>query len=750
MRPLFALFLLLSSLASAEESVTYQSSGDWLTWRGPFQTGQASESIDLTLPEGGLTPLWTNPLDGRGTALVRGDRVYVWGYEGTGIELQEVLACLDLKTGETIWESRFNDFISDTIYNRYAIGAPVIDEETGNLYLQTTNGVFMGFSPDGEMLFDHSSMEEYGRLTFPNGRTGAPIIVGDLVIIHFINTSWGAQGPARDRFYAFDKFTGELAYVSTPGVGPQDSSFSTPFVETRYGMRVFYAGTGCGNVVAVNALNGDPLWRFQMSKGGVNSSPVVHGDKLICIHGKENVDTSEMGRMIAIQLPETVDPENPAVLDPEVEIWRNPLVMFTSSPVLVEDRVYQLTAKGELASVDVETGEIVWSLKLGNSNLHSSPLFYGGYLFAPLLDGKLFVIKPEATSGKIVAEMELEGNLIGSPSVSQQHLLLHTTEQLYCFALEGENRSFAPVPERPALSAGQPIALRVAPGEVLLQPGESSLLSVTPVDAKGLPLETELTPSFAPFIPPTAKVQAKMDASISSKPLKISAGEGAALSAGMFRGVATVAGQEVAGTVRGRVLPNYPYQEDFEGAAIGEAGFAFPPLPWIGARFKWDIREVDGNQVLAKTLDRILFQRTQTFIGHPDSRNYTFQADVMTDGNRRIKSDVGLINQRYLITLKGNWNQLEVSSNHERLKVAVPFAISPKVWYTLKTRVDLLEDGSGIIRAKAWEKGTEEPAAWTIEVPHATPNLKGAPGLFGFSPQSQKKVFVDHLQITNN
>ena len=54
-----------------------------------------------------------------------------------------------------------------------------------------------------------------------------------------------------------------------------------------------------------------------------------------------------------------------------------------------------------------------------------------------------------------------------------------------------------------------------------------------------------------------------------------------------------------------------------------------------------------------------------TFIGHPELSNYVMQADVMTDGNRRIKSDVGLVNQRYLIVLKGNANQLEVSSNQE-------------------------------------------------------------------------------------
>ena len=38
-------------------------------------------------------------------------------------------------------------------------------------------------------------------------------------------------------------------------------------------------------------------------------------------------------------------------------------------------------------------------------------------------------------------------------------------------------------------------------------------------------------------------------------------------------------------------------------------------------------------------------------------------------------------------------------------------------------------------------------SAWTIEVKHNNAHKKGAPGLFGFSPQSQKTVFVDNIPL---
>jgi hypothetical protein len=159
---------------------------------------------------------------------------------------------------------------------------------------------------------------------------------------------------------------------------------------------------------------------------------------------------------------------------------------------------------------------------------------------------------------------------------------------------------------------------------------------------------------------------------------------------------------------------------------------------------------MEGNKVLVKTLDNVLFQRAISFIGNPDASNYTVEADVMTDGNRRMKSNVGVINQRYVIALIGNWQELEVSSNHDRIKVSVPFKWSTKTWYRIKSRVDVAKDGSGVVRAKAWPSNENEPSSWTIEVPHKVAHTQGAPGLFGFSPQSRYSVYVDNISVYSN
>ena len=170
--------------------------------------------------------------------------------------MQEALVCLDATSGAVLWDRRHSDFISDIVYNRYGVGAACIDPVSGNVFFQTSPGLLLAYDSNGKKIWERSLMEEFARLTFPNGRTGGPCIDGDLVIIHAITANWGKHGPARDRFYAFDKHNGDLVWSSTPGITPKDSSFSPlVFENLEDGRRVFYSGTGCGHVVCIDASN---------------------------------------------------------------------------------------------------------------------------------------------------------------------------------------------------------------------------------------------------------------------------------------------------------------------------------------------------------------------------------------------------------------------------------------------------------------------------------------------------------------
>jgi outer membrane protein assembly factor BamB len=745
----------------------------WLNWRGPFQNGT---SLEKNLPDkiDDKTPLWTANLPGQSTPVVADGKVYVMGYIGEGPELQEVLACFDAETGKKLWQHGYSDFLSDTIYKRYATSSPTVDPETGNVYMQGTQGILAAFTADGGLLWDQSMMELYGRLTFPNGRTASPLIDRDLVITRGITANWGAHGPAGDRFYAFDKKTGELVWASAPGDRPMDNSFSLPVLGWLDGRRVLYASTGDGSVVCVNARTGDPVWRIPLFKAGINSSVLVHhDDKIIAIYGTPY----EPGQMVALKIPH-VWPTNAAagpvvVQRAKVELWANELRTSTSSPILVGDRIYVTSEVGDLGCIDANTGKVLWKLKLGIEQRNACPVYADGKLYVPILNepgqteessdesaggrGAFYVIRPGDEKGELLSHVVLDGRCFGSPSVWNGKIYVQTSRKLYCFGSKGTNPGLpATAPEEPWPVATAATQLQIVPAEVLLRPGQVASFRVRSLDTNGLTVQENVGPKslkWVHYIPPTAKVRASLAGEFNEQG-KLVAASDLKPSAGAFEGSLG----NLKGYFRGRVLPGLPIKQDFESFTLSETTtnlaepptlFAYPPLPWIGARFKFEVREKDGNKALVKTIDNRFFQRATVFMGDPALTNYTIEMDVMTEGNRRKMSDAGLINQRYKIVLKGNEKKLEVSSNDELFRFSTPFKWSPNVWYRLKARVDMAGDGSGVVRAKAWPKGEAEPAAWTIEAPARYAHQNGCPGLFAFSPQDMR-LFIDNVLVTAN
>ncbi len=801
MKRLFASSLLLTCLAGsalhgAAPAKTAGAKGvqGWLDWRGPDQNGV---SLERGLPEkvDAKNPLWMAEFPGQSAPVIANGKLYINGFLGAGPDLQEVIACFDADTGKLLWEHRFNDFLSDIVYDRYATSSPTIDPETGNVYMQGTQGIFACFTADGKLLWQHSMMEEFGRMTFPNSRTASPLMDRELVITRGITSAWGAYGPAGDRFYGFDKKTGELVWSSAPGDRPQDNTFSHPYLTWLDGKRVLFSAGGDSTLVCINARTGDPLMRMPVAKagakGGINAGVLRYKDSLLIIHESENIDSSEVGRSAAFRIPKGLkqpEPGKPQLFAAkDLEIWRNPLGSLASSPVLVGDRLYEVTGVGEVAAISAETGAILWKMKVAPEQRQSSPFYANGKLYVAVYiagsgeesktsteafagDGELLVIEPGDKDAKIISRTRLSGHCFGSPVGYNGKLYVQTDKQLYCFGKKGDNKGLPPAskPEQWP-TAGEKTQLQVIPYEALLKPGQSVGVRLRALDANGFTVEESVDSTAAtwePFIPPTALVKATMRGAV--KDGRLVAEPAQAPSAGQFK--ATVAG--LSGFMKGRVMPGVPLSQDFEKFELAldtskppapavpntvepPTPFAYPPLPWNGARFRFEVRNAPGaegqpaNKALCKTIENKLFQRAQVFFGHPDSKDYTIEADVLSEGNKRKMSEIGLINQRYVVILKGNAQQIEVNSNQERIRQAVPFKWSPNEWYHLKTRVDVAADGTGVVRAKAWKKGEPEPEAWNIEVPHQHAHAQGSPGLYGFSPQEQR-AWIDNIAVTPN
>src|SRR5512132_3317742 len=343
---------------------------DWPDWRGPARTGVSTETgLPSSWSPAGQNLAWKAPYGGRSSPVVSGDRLYLQNTSAAGELEQERIMCFNADTGKLLWEHRFNVYLSDVPPHRIGWASPVGDPATGNVYVFGVGGTLLGLSPEGEVLWERSLSEDFGLLTTHGGRTVSPIIDGDLVILSGVTFMWGQHGRGAHRFMAFDKKTGETMWVSAPGGRPYDTTYAPPIIADINGTRLLIQGASDGMVHAIKPQTGEPVWRIEISKRGLNTGAVVRGTTAILTHSEENLDSSEMGRMVAVDAT-----AKGAITKEQIKWTTYGWQGGFSSPVLDGDRLYQIDNSANIAAFDVNTGKQLWLQNLGTIQ-KASPVF---------------------------------------------------------------------------------------------------------------------------------------------------------------------------------------------------------------------------------------------------------------------------------------------------------------------------------------------------------------------------------------
>ena len=701
--------------------------GDWPHWRGPLQTGMSPvqgliDSLDAD------HPIWRGEFSGRSTPIVMNGQVYVIGRVGEGITEQERVACFDAESGGLVWEHRFNVFHTTIPYNRVGWANLAGDPATGNVYAHGVQGMLYAFSSAGDVLWSRSLTEEFGRISGYGGRTHTPFVDGNLVIVSFLNLGWGKQTIPRHRYFAFDKADGELIWVATPGGKPLDTTYSTPVVAVVNGKRLLVAGNADGGVYALEVATGKTQWGFKLSERGINSSVVVDGDRVYAAHSEENLDNTVMGRVVCYDATGTGN------VTSTHELWRaDGLQSGYSSPVIHANRLYVVDNSANLHALDANTGARLWETSIGTVG-RGSPVWADGKIFATEVNGRVSVISAGAAEGQLIQTAQLQtaggrpAEIYGSVAMAYERIYFVTEEGIYCVG--DKEREFSlgaktipPFEEAPTTD-GELSSVQVVPAEVLAAPGDSVAFQVLGFDAQGRAKGT---------VAATYTLEG-LSGEIDGAWTKLAAGSRG------WAGLVRAQAGELAAAARIRVVPNLPWTEDFEAVDIG-----VNPSHWIGAGSKFKVVEMEGGRSLVKPPAPRGLHRSNVYLGAPSLRGYTIQADMMGSVNKRNRPDMGLIAQRYTLDLMGNHQRLQVRSWAADLRMAqtVDFAWDSEVWYTMKMKVDIVED-IAIVRGKVWPRGGAEPEAWTIEAEDPLPNRNGSPGLYGYSAAN---IYYDNVKV---
>jgi outer membrane protein assembly factor BamB len=745
---LFSLVMAVFGVAQAAE----RDPMDWPNWRGPQQNRVSTEknlpeSWDPDGGEGSNLAWIREDLGGRSSPVVFDNRLYTIVRDKPATEEEaEKVVCVDAATGKTLWEHSFNMYLTDVPDERIGWSCPVVDPENGNVYVQGVSGYFCSLDgKTGKVLWERSLHEEFGLISTYGGRTNVPVVFEDTVLISAVVVGWGDApkwgGLARPahRFMSFDKKTGELRWLNGTGISPYDTTYGTPTVTMIDGQAALVFASGDGEVWALQPRTGKPLWHYPMSGAGMNVSPLVTPDGTVYVsHSEENKVGNSMGAVTALDGKLAGDLTGK-------ELWQHLQVMAgKSSPVILDGRVYFVDDRAKLFIYDAKTGEFIARKALGTS-MRSTPLVADGKLYICTNEGRWYILKPTEEGVEVVHQLRLpEDASDGSPAVSHGRIFLPTSRALYAIADPSVKPSADPLPPEPKESTPDgkagPAQLQVIPFDVLLKPGQEQSYHVKLFDARGREIMAKLAPDA---------LQYTLDGpgSITSDGTYV-----APKDAKHANALITCKLGELTGTARVRVTPPLPWKFDFNDGNV--------PLTWIGGRVRFEPRETDGEKYIAKKTvlptpkdpNNKLGTRSFVWMGPTDLSDYTIQGDVLLkkdEASGKI-SDVGLIDGRYQLTIRGLSKKLRLDSwttSDYRKHEAVEFDPVPDTWYTLKLRVEPGEKEARVM-GKVWKRGEAEPKDWTVEMVDSSPNTHGTPGLYGNCPEAE--IFVDNVIVTAN
>ena len=703
----------------------------WASWRGPAQNGVSDlTGLVSAWSKAGDNLIWSDEWVGRSTPAVFDGRACANGRTGDGVSKQEIVACWNAGDGTKLWEHKFSIANTTVPFNRVGWGNVTGDPETGYLYAMNIDGHLNVFDRDGGIVWSWRLAEELGRASGYGGRTSTPVIDEDRLILSVIGGMWGEYaGPPRHRYVAFDKRTGEVLWISTPGGNVADmNTQSVPIITVIDGRRVLIDGNADGRIYALLARTGEKIWEFHLSQRGINVSPVIEGTTVYAAHSEENIDSGIMGRVVAIDATGAGD------VTGSHELWRaEEVAVGFSSPAYHEGRLYIIDNSANLSALDAASGEELWTTSVGTVG-KASPVWADGKLYVTEVNGNVTILQADAGGATVLDHEELEvddgryAEIYGSFAPAYGRLYFTAESGIYCIGdptAPFEARD-APAPGHAAeTAAGAAASLQVVPAEVILSAGESASFRVLAFDANGVALG-----------------ERDAEWSVESLPgSSISAGGALSTPAGAANhgGKVTASAGGLSAFAQVRVFAPLPWSESFENGR---------PRFWIGGG--GNLRGVDegGQQMLRKGPSRTGIHRHYLYLGPAGMSGYTLQADAMATQRGRRRADLGIINSGYTLDMQGNAQRIQLQSWAAELRIdeRVPYEWQPDVWYTLKLRVDI-EGDRALLRGKVWPRDDPEPADWTITAEDPVPVRQGSPGLIGYSPVD---IFYDNVMVMEN
>lgn len=405
---------------------------EWRQFRGPTGQGHSDATGVPTRwsPTSGIG--WQVEVPGKGwsSPVVSKGRIYLTTAKPVGeetiasakkfslrvetpYELQ--VHCLDAGSGQTLWQTSVGEVparVSIHPKNSHASGTPIVDGD--RIYVHFGIYATAALDLDGNVIWKRAI-----QFKPVHGCGGSPVLYKDRLIFH-------CDGGDQAFVIALDAATGEQRWRRERSVDAKRKfSFATPLViETETGPTLVSPASDA--VYGYDPRTGNEKWFVRYpEKWSIVPRPVFAGGLILVCTGYEGNP-----ELLAIRPGGSGDVSESHVA------WRTSrFVPYNPSPVVVDDRVFNVSDDGIASCLDLSNGELIWKQRLGG-NYSASPFVAEGKIYFLSEEGECTVIRASDQFEEI-ASNAIEERTLASMVPVEKGVLLRTATKLY--HIDGES-----------------------------------------------------------------------------------------------------------------------------------------------------------------------------------------------------------------------------------------------------------------------------------------------------------------------
>lgn len=393
------------------EPVNIQST-DWPWWRGPRRNGIANANQNPPLKWSETKNIvWKAMIPGRGygSPTVVGDRIYL----ATADKVQETqsVLCFNRKTGKQLWETLIHKGGFSTKGNKKSTHASsTVACDGKRLFINFINNgaaYTTALSLDGKQLWQ-TKITDY---IVHQGFGSSPAIYQNLVIVSADNKGGGAIA-------AFKRTDGSVVWKVDR---PKTPNYPSPIILNVAGKDQVLM-TGCDLVTGIEPLTGKTLWKIEGATTECVTSTVTDGELILTSGGYPK---SHMSAVKADGSGEVV--------------WENNIRVYVPSMLIKDGVIYSVRDNGVAICWEVKTGKEIWKARL-KGDFSSSPVLVGDRIYVTSETGETFVFKANPKKFELLAENKLGTEVFATPTFCDSYIYMRASEKtdgkrqevLYC------------------------------------------------------------------------------------------------------------------------------------------------------------------------------------------------------------------------------------------------------------------------------------------------------------------------------